>query len=461
MMWQCAAVLKNVPPASNKPNSIPIGFKREAYPSWFQWTVGFDIGTTHSGFAYAKGSHLQQMRVCYDYPYAQSKKPYCKALTALYYKQAVPSKPQEGPGIILNCASWGHLAQLNYLANVQKGQPGYYVPNFKLLLPIALNNHPLEALPPPLTMDSILADYLKHIGELALAAIKDQEDEGSFSRDSVQWCVTVPSTWDNDAKQRMKECMVKAGLVSGEGGMGSIKVVLKSEAASFHCHRPLQFFLSLDVKDKIMVVDIGGWTVDIVVQEVMGSGDGFKVRELTESSSGLCGGTFVDDSFMRYLFKMIGCLESYLVLDDPSYRLILLNRWEEIKCDFGHEVKDSYYKITLPKKLAQRWEVHERKRGYPMRYSYDRIKLTQKDLESIFEPVEADILRLIAPQLVRVQNIKVMFVVGGFAGSPFLIQAIRDCFSREVQHIYCPFDPGSAIMQGAIALALAPDDSVA
>jgi hypothetical protein len=67
------------------------------------------------------------------------------------------------------------------------------------------------------------------------------------------------------------------------------------------------------MKDKIMVVDIRGWTVDIVVQEVMGSGDDFKVRELIESSSGFCGGTFVDDSFMRYLFKMIGCLDSFLL----------------------------------------------------------------------------------------------------------------------------------------------------
>jgi hypothetical protein len=98
-----------------------------------------------------------------------------------------------------------------------------------------------------------------------------------------------------------------------------------------------------------------------------------------------------------------------------------------------------------------------------MRYSYDKIKLTQKDLESIIESVVDDILRLIAPQLVRVQDIKVMIVVGGFAGSPYLFQAIRGCFSREVQHIYCPFDPGSAIMLGVVALALAPvpDDSVA
>ncbi|KAG0585086.1 hypothetical protein KC19_3G256900 [Ceratodon purpureus] len=453
------SVLRNVSPASNKPSSIPIGFKREAHSDWFQWTVGLDIGTTHSGFSFAKGSHLQQMHVNYDYPYAESTKPYCKTLTALYYNQAVPSKPENGPGTILNCDSWGHHAQLTYLANVHKRRPGYNVPNFKLLLPKALNNHPLETFPPPLTVNFILADYLKNIGELALASIKNQENEGNFDKDSVQWCVTVPSTWDEAAKQRMKECMVKAGLVSRDGGIESVRVVLKAEAASFHCYGPLQLFLSLDVKDKIMVVDIGGWTVDIVVQEVVGSGNDFKVKEITESSSALCGGTFVNDSYMSYLLKMVGCLGSFLTWDDPSYRSILMNLCEEIKCDFGHEVNSSpeSYVITLPETLARKWDAHEKKIGYPGRLSYDKITLTQKDLESIFDPVVDDILRLIASQLVRVQDIKVMFVVGGFASSPYLIQSIRGCFSREVPHIYCPYDPGSAIMQGAVALALTPE----
>jgi hypothetical protein len=43
----------------------------------------------------------------------------------------------------------------------------------------------------------------------------------------------------------MKEYMVKAGLVSRSGGMELIKVVLKAEAGSFHCHQPLQFFFVL------------------------------------------------------------------------------------------------------------------------------------------------------------------------------------------------------------------------
>jgi hypothetical protein len=185
---------------------------------------------------------------------------------------------------------------------------------------------------------------------------------------------------------------------------------------------------------------------------VMGSGDDFKVRELIESSSGLCGGTFIDESFMRYLFKMIGCLESYLDLDDPSYKLILLNRWEEIKRAFGLEANLSteLYQITLPGELARRWTGHEDMEAFLA----CRIKLSQMDMESIFNPVVDDVLKLIAAQLIYVQGIKTMFVVGGFASSPYLMQRIRTCFSHEIEHIFCPYDPRSAIMQGAISLAL-------
>ncbi|KAG0624568.1 hypothetical protein M758_3G257300 [Ceratodon purpureus] len=426
--------------------SIPIGFKREAQP---QWLVGLDIGTTYSGFAFAKGSQ-GQVCVNYDYPYAE--KPYWKALTALYYKLKMP-------GLISHCASWGHLARSEYLANnVPDSEHGFYVADFKLLLPKELNKSAVPvSLPHPLTVETIMTDYLRHIGELALTQIKHQEDEGSFSRDTVQWCVAVPSMWDENAKEQMRMCMVNAGLVSPGEVKESVKVVLKAEAASYYCHP--QLFVSLNVTDKIMVVDIGGSTVDIVVQEVLGSGNDFSVQELTDQrcSSGLCGGTLVDEFFMKFLFMTIGCLESYLRKDNPSYKLHLLNRWEEIKCLFGHDANSTeLYEISLPDELARKWEAFENI-GFSRRGSYSCIKLSRKNLEYIFDPVVDEILRLIAAQLLQVEGkFKAMFVVGGFAGSPYLMQRIRSRFSREiqrVQHIYCPYDPGSAIMQGAIMLA--------
>jgi hypothetical protein len=35
-----------------------------------------------------------------------------------------------------------------------------------------------------------------------------------LTEQAIQWCVTVPSIWDNAAKAVMKNCMVAAGLVN-------------------------------------------------------------------------------------------------------------------------------------------------------------------------------------------------------------------------------------------------------
>ncbi|XP_024370353.1 uncharacterized protein [Physcomitrium patens] len=425
-----------------------------------EWVVGLDFGTTYSGFAYAKVADPENIHVYYDWPSRISEKPYCKTLTGIYYKVTAPGR--------LQCSSWGHHARSDYIAGASNpAVKGYYLSKFKLLLKKDLDDAFLaSSIPQPLTVNTIIKDYLKCIGELALTVIKNHEGEVNFRRNSVQWCVTVPSIWDDTAKQQMKACMVNAGLVSGDGGIESVKVVLEPEAASFHCHQILRLKhkdLTLHRKDKILVADVGGGTVDIVVQELIGSGNDYKVQELTESSGGLCGGTFVDESFLRFLSKRIGCLDEFLRSVVPSYRSRLLKDWETIKCGFGSEMMTTYdsTEITIHNRLAASWEAYEKERGYPPRDSYSEVELTQQDLKDIFDPVVDEVIELIAAQLMQVSDIKMMFVVGGFAGSHYLMQRIRARFSHDVEHIVSPPNPGSAIIQGAVALALNPDAVVA
>ena len=422
------------------------------------WVIGLDFGTTYSGFAYARVSDDPDIHVYYDWPRKGNEKPYCKTLTGLYYKRTEPD--------LLECASWGYSARSEYIDHRHGAQPGVqglYLTKFKLLLHKDLNDQDLaRSIPAPLTATGIITDYLKRIGEQALQVVRNHVGDAVFSKDSVQWCVTVPSIWDENAKQQMKSCMVNAGLVSADaGGIEAVKVVLEPEAASFHCHRILREErkdLSLNAQDKILVADLGGGTVDIVVQELVGDGRSYQVKELTESSGGLCGGTFVDESFMRFLSKKIGCLDEFLRKDYPSYETRLLMDWEEIKCDFGYEMmlNGDTKDIVLHNKLAAKWEAYETERGNVIEDS-SVVELTEEDLKSIFDPVVDDVLRLIEAQLTQVPDIKVMFVVGGFAGSPYLMQRIRARFSGEVTHIVSPPGPGSAIVQGAVSLALLPD----
>jgi hypothetical protein len=418
------------------------------------WVISLDFGTTYSGFAFStRLVDEPEIIVHYDWPGAENEKPYCKTLTALYYR-----------GEVGRDSSWGHPARLEYMdpRASQHGGRGHYFTKFKLLL----NKEYLDdcgtlakSTPSPHSANNIITDYLKHIGELALKVVGEyiahhvvfSKLDLMFSKDSVQWCVTVPSIWDENGKQHLKACMVNAGLISAEAGnMEALKVVLEPEAASFHCHQKLRENredVPLQAKDKILVADVGGGTVDIVVQELIASSHEYKVKELTESSGGLCGGTSVDDSFMHFVSKKVGCLDEFLNKNDPSYKALLLKNWEQIKCGFGHETMSStdIMDIVLPSKLASKWEAYEKE----LKNTLDDpsvVELTEQDLKSIFDPAVNKILDLIAAQLTQVRDIKAMFIVGGFASSPYLIRRIRARFSHEVSHIVIPPNPGSAII---------------
>ncbi|XP_024372381.1 uncharacterized protein [Physcomitrium patens] len=420
-----------------------------------RWVVGLDFGTTYSGYAYTKVvGNDQSVYVNYEWPCDSSGRFYCKNLTGLYYQRI------RGP---LECMSWGHRARSDHLSDKKPGvatQDGHYLSRFKLLLKGDLNDPELRSsIPYPLTVNQVIADYLKRIGGHVLEKIKNHDGDAAFVQDSVQWCVSVPSIWDDYAKQQMKACMVDAGLVSeAAGGAEAVKVVLEPEAASFYCHEILRAdskSMSLFTKDKVLVVDIGGGTVDIVCQELLGSGENYEVRELTESSGGLCGGTFVDKAFMRLLSNKVPCLDEFLRRDCPSYKTRLLKDWEDIKCTFGEDEGTSSSKsIDLHLQLSKKWEAFEKQRGRTVDTSV--VELTERDLKSIFDPVVEDILQLIDAQLRQALGVKAMFVVGGFAGSKYLMRRIRSRFAH-VENIISPPNPGSAIIQGAVLLARKPE----
>jgi hypothetical protein len=171
--------------ASASNSSTPIGFKRRG--RHIEWLVALDFGTIYSGFAYAKVSNVDKICVNNDYPYyygewtprGNSSSPYCKTLTASFYPQGLSWGQDSRP-------SWGYHAQHEYLANVE----GLYFTELKSKTSLSklLNNPPSWAASKLLTVKSVITDYLKYIGGLALKAIDTQESKESFDRDSVLWC---------------------------------------------------------------------------------------------------------------------------------------------------------------------------------------------------------------------------------------------------------------------------------
>ncbi|KAG0612543.1 hypothetical protein M758_6G035900 [Ceratodon purpureus] len=430
--------------------------------------VALDFGTTFSGFAYAHTTEPAKIYSCYDYPRSGKEKPYCKTLTASYYKQV---------GGEWELKAWGYPARSEYERDVQalrkhraKGLPlddpaaptmGKYLTRFKLhLASHDMGVSSASPLPVGLTAEVVIADYLCGMGDVILAHLQRKYGE-HLTMEVIQWCITVPSIWDDSAKVKMRSCMIDAGLVKCEGGSPHpLIVVLEPEAASFHCHKVMKEQI-LDVGDKLLVADIGGGTSDIVVQEVVSVGEDsrYRVKEVTTSSGGLCGGTYVDSRFMEFLQKQIGPCLPECIVTHPHVYAQLLKAWECAKTSFGEPTMiGESIEVDFPNSLAAVWQAYDQRVGNPARDSYDSLEITYPELQSIFDPVVTQIRDLISNQLLESGGaIKVLVVVGGFAESPYLLDCIRRKFSDTVPHIFSPPNPGSAVSQGAVALAFNPD----
>ena len=126
-------------------------------------------------------------------------------------------------------------------------------------------------------------DYLHQMGTYILRVLQSKYGD-HLTMQMIQWCVPVPSSWDNAAEEKMKTCMEAAGLLHGaDGSPHPVKMVSELEAASFHSFRSSSS-LQCEVGDKLMVVDIGEATFNVVVQEVVSvCKHVFRVKEVTSS----------------------------------------------------------------------------------------------------------------------------------------------------------------------------------
>ncbi|KAH8950606.1 hypothetical protein BDL97_10G094500 [Sphagnum fallax] len=449
--------------------------------------VGLDFGTTYSGYSFAHKSKPKDIFTFYDWVGAPT--PYCKTLTGIYYKPREEEAGGGGDDRKLVCKSWGYpgraeferdCAALRRSRNNNNSQAvelpvviGTYLTRFKLdlqsggaaaaaaagngddaaakehLLPSSSSSSSSGTLyPSGLTVNRVISDYLREIGKHVMEQLHKHYGE-QLSMESVQWCITVPSIWSDSAKRQMKKCMVDAGLVMGANGGGS--------AAGLHhasCGSPHRLIM-------LLVADIGGGTSDIVVQEWLGGddddADSYKVQEVTRSTGGFCGGIYVDKQFIKFMTQQIGCLTGYF-LRNPSYKAELLRKWEELKRTFGDPLSfGGDIMLDLPRKLSSAWEDYDQQQGLAERESYEEFQLSHADMQAIFDPVVNENLDLIGAQIAQTGDIKVMLVVGGFAGSPYLMKRIKERFACAVEKIISPPNPGNAVCQDHFAIVLVPN----
>ncbi|CAM6111814.1 unnamed protein product [Calypogeia fissa] len=407
--------------------------------------VGVDFGTTFSGFAFALTSKPEDVHKVYDWPDLgpAGGGHYCKTQTSLLYEGDASS----GSYILKD---WGYSARVKHMKGIRSQRTEqisygdhvlgitnllspvsaqetarrmeyYFLTLFKLHLAGGDSGSTSAAkLPEGLTIRRVISDYLRKLSEFIITKV--QSCMGAhLTMEDIQWCLTVPAIWDDRSKQEMKICASMAGMTKGaecpldSADMASphpVIIVIEPEAASFYCQTKVP--LALSTGDKFLIVDVGGGTVDLVLHEKIGSGSGLKVREVSPSSGGLFGGSFVDKAFFEFLRRKISCFD-----------------------DFARANTDSIIKLMG---------------------SYDAIELSLEDMRSLFDPVADEIIKLTESKLI--EDLRAMMIVGGFSGSPYLVKRINQEFSGRVGIIVIPEEPGAAICCGAVSFGLYGADLV-
>ena len=211
-------------------------------------------------------------------------------------------------------------------------------------------------------------------------------------------------------------------------------------------------------------LSIGG-TLDITVHEV--NAESGHILEKHCPSGGLFGGIHVDKEFEELMNKAFGLnfMEKFKE-DFPNDWQVIMNRFETHK-RAEEDVDNEEISIPLPlnfmrscnQEIGDDDDINNRIRRFyqeKVSVSSDYLNITMKTLGDLHRPIVTRIAEHIKDLLSKesLQDVKTMFLVGGFSEAQFLRKAISTSF--EDKRILIPQDPELAIIHGAIEFAQDP-----
>ncbi|CAG8696780.1 6329_t:CDS:2, partial [Dentiscutata erythropus] len=320
---------------------------------------------------------------------------------------------------------------------------------FKLHLGNAENK---PTLPSGLDYKTAITDYLREITKSLKKTLETRWPMVDFYN---QVCIimTIPAEFDATAISTMRTCAHKAGLVEQKDSP-NLLFTTEPEAAAIHCMKALKEH-DLGVGDSFMVVDCGGGTVDLTTRKLLA---GNKLSEITEREGDFCGGSYVDQEFLKFLGRKIGSSAIDLVRQNYYGQLqyMVQEFCRRVKLPFtGDEREFDTFELDLEDTCPVLKQYVRGQAKEDMEEAEWVVNIEFEDVKAMFDPVVGKIIRLIHSQLNKSEeDCSVMFLVGGFSESRYLQTRIRQEFNSMVRNIPVPPNPMVAIVKGAVQFGL-------
>ena len=276
----------------------------------------------------------------------------------------------------------------------------------------------------------------------------------SYSKDDIQWVITVPAIWNDYGKQLMIECSRKAG-------MNDISIALEPEAASLTMFNDniVEKYLKEKGK-KFMLIDAGGYTIDITLNEIID--DHGNLKQLSPPSGGAFGSMNINKDLINLVEEMFG-KEKIDYLKEYRFDLwkITLDSIEKKKKEIKNDGSDAdSFKIDARFEENVCTSIYKCEKET----SYGSVKFNNNYLDVPREVMQHIILKNVNPIIKHIKDlfekfqnitIDVLILTGGFSNCKLLIDEINKNFKN------CPYKilskPETSVMNGAVLYGIDPN----
>ncbi|PKC12622.1 hypothetical protein RhiirA5_463020 [Rhizophagus irregularis] len=390
--------------------------------------VGLDFGTTYSGFSYCHVNSSSNISTNDVWPGSMGQ---FKTNTVLQYDHEYG-----------RVESWGLPALAKRPSRRKNENRKSPVELFKLHLGDLPDN-----LKPKLPIDykKAITDYLREIGK----TIKEIITEKWPNCGDILLVLTVPTESSNKEKAIMRNCAFYAGLIKDKNSM-SLQFTTESEAAAIYCMNSSLREYDLSTTERtFMIVDCGGGTIDITTRKLVGNN---QLGEVTESIGDFCGSTFIDNEFIKFLRNKLGnsTIDLLIKHNYGQFQYMIQEFCRLVKLPFTGDDLNFSYELDIEEVPDLKQYVGKENRD-TMEDNDWVIKINYEDIKAMFDPVVDRIIKLIHSQLSNArEECSAMFLVGGFSGSIYLQNRIKQEFQHRVKNISVPTNPIAAISRGAV-----------
>ncbi|CAM9720781.1 unnamed protein product [Pylaiella littoralis] len=299
------------------------------------------------------------------------------------------------------------------------------------------------------------------------AALKRMTVTKKVTTRDVTWVLTVPVCCSEPAKNFMREAARKAGFISGGHDDESLVLCTEPIAACL----ALGESLTWKMKDKYLVIDCGGGTVDISAFKVVDPAV-FHLEQIGKAEGGPWGSTNVDKQFEAYLkdFTLVAAqnaggasLDSFFA-SSAMYRI--LQSWERAKISLKSVDASCRIDLSELSRMPLEVEMDDMDRGRTQKNTGEEefvgghgtwdLVLRPTLLRDFFKPQCDKIAQAVSEQLdtPQLQGLTSVVMVGGFSGSVHVQEAVKACvlqkYPNDSVNVAFATCPDLAIVQGAV-----------